>query len=377
MSLYRRGRIWWYRFEFQGSLVRESTGLTNKEAARRAECKRHSAMRECRAGVIPQLRVPMFSKAAQDYLQIKKDDWAPKTLIIEQYNIGHLKPVFGGKLLTDIRPEDVATYRGGRIAHGAAPKTVALELGTLRAILLFHDLHSIWILIRKKVTLGKAKKVGHVLSAIEEAALLSECKASRSRSLQVVVTTAMWTCMRYSELRLLRWRQVDFGRRVVTVGDSKTDAGKGREIPLTSIAVNVLQSWSSHFPDRKPNHYVFPVEHYGEGGRMYDQDVTSPIGTWKEAWEAAKERAGVECRFHDLRHTGCTRLLEAGVSHVVVAEIMGWSTSTAVRMIREVYGHVGPAARRQAMDQLEKFMEPARVVTKSYTIEEPEIVTIQ
>jgi integrase len=212
---------------------------------------------------------------------------------------------------------------------------------------------------------------------VEEAALLTECRQSRSRSLDVAVTLALWTCTRLSELRLLRWRQVDFNRRVVTVGKSKTEAGEGREIPLTAIAANVLESWATHFPGRKPNHYVFPMERYGQGGRVYAQDVTSPIGTWKEAWEAAKKRAGVECRWHDMRHTGCTHLLDSGASYSVVAEIMGWSTSTAVRMIREVYGHVGPVGRREAMDQLEKFLEPIRVGTKSGTIEEPEIVTIQ
>lgn len=33
MSLYRRGNVWWYKFNFQGVTVRESSGLTNKEAA--------------------------------------------------------------------------------------------------------------------------------------------------------------------------------------------------------------------------------------------------------------------------------------------------------------------------------------------------------
>jgi integrase len=377
MSLYRRGNIWWYRFEFQGSLIRESTGLTNKEAARRAEGKRHTALRESRAGVTPQLRAPLFSKAADDYLRKKKGRWAPKTLIIEQCSIKHLDPVFGGRLLIDIRSEDVVAYHDGRIETGAAPKTVALELGTLRAILLFHDLDFAWRSIRKKITLGKAKKVGRVITAVEEVELLNECRQSRSRSLHVVVTLALWTCMRYSELRLLQWRQIDFGRRVITVGESKTDAGDGREIPLTSTATALLTAWAAHFPQRKPSHYVFASEQYGQNGAVYDIDPTRPLTSWKEAWEAAKVRAGVECRFHDLRHTGCTHLLEAGVPYAVVAEIMGWSASTAVRMIREVYGHVGPVARRQAMDRLEKFMEPIRVGTKSYTIEEPETGTIQ
>jgi len=80
----------------------------------------------------------------------------------------------------------------------------------------------------------------------------------------------------------------------------------------------------------------------------YDSDPNKPIGRWKEAWEAAKLRAGIRCRFHDLRHTGCTRMLEGGVPFSVVAEIMGWSPSTTVRMAKR-YGHIGQSAQRQAV----------------------------
>src|SRR5947207_1401759 len=83
----------------------------------------------------------------------------------------------------------------------------------------------------------------------------------------------------------------------------------------------------------------------------YDSDPTRPIGRWKEAWEAAKIRAGVQCRFHDLRHTGCTRMLEPGVPFSVVATIMGWSPSTTVRMSRR-YGHIGQTAQRHAVNAL-------------------------
>jgi hypothetical protein len=44
-------------------------------------------------------------------------------------------------------------------------------------------------------------------------------------------------------------------------------------------------------------------------------------------------------------------MLEAGVPFSVVATIMGWSASTAVRMARR-YGHIGQAAQHQAVDAL-------------------------
>jgi integrase len=111
----------------------------------------------------------------------------------------------------------------------------------------------------------------------------------------------------------------------------------------------------------KPNEFIFPSERYGgkgtdeafgfTGSIAYAIDHSKPVGDWKEAWERAKRRAGVTCRFHDLRHTGCTRMLEAGVPFSVVSDVLGWSASTAVRMAKR-YGHIGHSARRDAVDKL-------------------------
>jgi integrase len=354
--LYKRGSTWWYRFRFQNVTVRESSGLRNKEAARAVEDKRHTQLRESRAGYTRRIHAPLFTIAADVYLKAKRADWALKTGVIEANNLAHLEPYFGNRLLSDIGSEDVAAYREQRLDKGAADKTVSLEIGTIRGIMLHFDLDATWRSIKKKIKLQKARKVGRAITMDEQTALLMECRRSRSRSLPVAVTLAIEACLRYSEIRLLRWRQIDFGRRVITVGESKTEAGEGRSVPLSKLAYEALCLWAAHFPARKLNHYVFPSERYGQGGKVYDTDVTRPITTWKEAWEHGKARAGVTCRFHDLRHTGCTRLLDAGVSHPVVAEVMGWSASTAIRMIKEVYGHTNLATRQRAMEQVEQFM---------------------
>src|SRR5262249_21604824 len=170
-----------------------------------------------------------------------------------------------------------------------------------------------------------------------------------------------------SEIRLLQWRNVDLRRGVVIVGVSKTESGEGREVPLRKRAYATLQAWAAQFPARKLSDYLFPSEKYGQNGSIYDIDVTRPISTWKEAWEHAKKRAGVECRFHDLRHSGCTQLLDAGISHPVVAEIMGWSASTAIRMIKEVYGHINLKTRQAAMAKADEELEKSLGVTTEVT----------
>ena len=65
-----------------------------------------------------------------------------------------------------------------------------------------------------------------------------------------------------------------------------------------------------------------------------------------------RKAAEVQCRFHDLRHTCITRLLEAGVSLSVVASLMGWSPATTTRMAKR-YAHFGDSVRRRAMETLD------------------------
>jgi integrase len=206
--------------------------------------------------------------------------------------------------------------------------------------------------------------------------------------------------MRYSEIRLLQWKQVDFSAKVLTVGKSKTQTGTGRAIPLNSRIHSVLEIWAAQFPGPQPTHFVFASEKYGAAGAedgsgftagvvIYDTDPMRPIGDWKEAWEKAKRRASailsgkaegegstpLRCRFHDLRHTAVTRLLEAGIPYPVVASMMGWSAATAIRMAKR-YGHIGSKALRDAADVLgglDITLEPLKKSPKSPQVENASI----
>ena len=130
----------------------------------------------------------------------------------------------------------------------------------------------------------------------------------------------------------------------------KTAAGTGRVVPLNARALAELQRWATRVPSRGPDHYLFAAERIGQGGG-YQIDPTRPIGSWKTAWVRAKRVAGVKARFHDVRHTTCTRMLEGGVPLSVVATIMGWSAGTTALMGKR-YGHIGDTARRSAVDIL-------------------------
>ena len=75
--------------------------------------------------------------------------------------------------MTDIQAKDVSRYQQSRLAEGASPKTINLEVGSLRAIL---RRHRVWAEIQQDIRmLATRDDVGHAITADEEAALLSEC----------------------------------------------------------------------------------------------------------------------------------------------------------------------------------------------------------
>jgi len=66
------------------------------------------------------------------------------------------------------------------------------------------------------------------------------------------------------------------------------------------------------------------------------------------AWDALRERTGVQCRLHDLRHTAATHMAEAGVPESPMRAIVG---HMSIAML-ERYSHVRMAAKRDAIKSL-------------------------
>jgi hypothetical protein len=67
-------------------------------------------------------------------------DWSANNLRIETANFGHLERSFKGKLLRHITAEDISGHKAKRRAAGASDKTIALEIGSLRALMRKHRL---------------------------------------------------------------------------------------------------------------------------------------------------------------------------------------------------------------------------------------------
>ena len=375
--IYRRGKngTYWIRFRFGGRFVHESTRTKSKTLAREAERQRRRELEKKWNRIEKRSLPPTLNEAAKRWLE-KRAGLASNTLETYKAALKHVKASLGTMLVCEIEARDIVAYQKARLAQPAAGATINKEIACLSSIL--GDC-GVWEQVRRDVKrLEENEEAGRALSRDGERRLLESASlVGRQQGnwtpLYTVTVLGLNTGMRHKEIRKLKWKNLDLESRVLKVGESKTDAGKGRPVPLTQPAWAALDVWASRSPDRKHEHFVFPA---CENGRI---DPERPIANWRTAWrrltraiyclacgqlqnpgdtcrnrECKADIRGVKSplaglRFHDLRHTAATKLLEQGTPIAVVAQILGWSASTAVRMAKR-YGHIRPETQRRALE---------------------------
>ena len=167
-----------------------------------------------------------------------------------------------------------------------------------------------------------------------------------------LVITALFTGLRASELRGLTWSHVDFEKKLIHVrqradfrgamGSPKSKAGN-RDVPMSPLVVNTLRQWRLVCP-RTELGLVFPTRNGG---------IIRHSGMFR-IWHGLLEAAGLpqRYRFHDLRHTAASLLIEQGWQPKKIQEVMGHSS---IQMTFDRYGHLWatPESDQEAMAQIE------------------------
>jgi integrase len=242
--IYKRGKngIYSYRFRFAGRMIHESARTKSKTLAREAERQRRRGLEERINNVKKRGLPPTFERASRTWQENRAHRMAAKTQRVSQLALKHLLPVFGPKLLCDITPQDITPqditdYQRIRLQAGAQGRTVNIEIATLRQVLKAGDS---WQPFMGKVKmLHERHDVAKALTPEQERALL-ESTSKADSACHTATLLALNTAMRKDEIRLLRWGQIDFEKRTLTVGRSKTEAGTGRLIPLNATAYEAL-----------------------------------------------------------------------------------------------------------------------------------------
>lgn len=314
MSLYRRGKVWWYEFLVRGRRYRGSTGARSIVAAREIAAERQ---RLARAGIAAD---PLVSDALE--LWVGTAAVSAKTRQNYEGFAAPVKAALGRLRLSAVEPEHVLAYRQRRLAAGAAAATINQEVNMLGRVL---KRAGRWERIRAHVRGLPARRPGRAASEGELERLLAAADP-RARTLRSAMLVAADTGLRKGELLALTWDDVDLGERLLTVRRAKTQAGAGRSIPLTRRALDALLELGPPRP----------------GARVFARG-------FEAAWRTARRRAGVKMRWHDWRHTATTFLLETGEAERTVQAITGHADPAML----DRYSHARLEAKRRAVEKME------------------------
>lgn len=328
MAVYKRGEIWWVRFRHAGVEVRQSARTRKRAVAEDYERRlKEEAGRLARGGRPRHTFDEMMARFMEEHFPLL----SPSSQRRYNASISMMEPVFSGKHLDEIdgpmiqrfiarRKRDgvmVPTKGGGHIRRDISPATVRRDLACGSSAF---DLAIEWewadnnpfkSIGKRTVPVSKPRR--RYLSREEYDRLVAAAPAY----LRPTIIFAVATGMRLEEQLSLVWTQVDLKRMECHLPRTKSDTP--RVVPLTAEALAVLRAQPRHI--REP--WVFFHDDKRPDRGEEDPTVTR-FGKLNRGLAGAAKRAGVkDLRWHDLRRTCGSWMLQSGVDMIRVSRWLG------------------------------------------------------
>lgn len=210
----------------------------------------------------------------------------------------------------------------------------------------------------KKIQLPKDKKTEMTVWEVAEMKIF--LKVAKKDRFYIAFHLAITTGMRRGEILGLRWKDIDFHKGVLYVRQTLSKDGKQfiagaktassvRSITLPNETLLTLQTHKVGISKERLK--------YGPDYMDHDLVVCTTKGTpvnpnnLKRTYNTLIKEAGVtKIRFHDLRHSHATMLLEQGVHAKVISERLGHSN---IKTTLDIYSHVLPNMQEEAANQID------------------------
>ncbi len=361
MGLWKRGRRYWTQTVVNGVWIRRplcpsgsTHATTNWQEAVRLQ---KELIRSALEGSLPpqEHSIKLFA-AIDDYLKAKEATANTERVVeFDRERLEVVRRLLGDVRLAAITARTIEGFQAKRRVEGASNRTVNMDVGALRQVL---KRFKQWRRLEddvKMLTESGGEPIGRVLTAEEQERLFKTAEGNPEwEHVYCAGVLAANTSMRGVEVKHVRRKDFDAERRLVHIRTSKNETSK-RVIPLNDSAFEAIERMvkrAETLGHTEPEHYLWCASQH------HKLDPTKPTHKWDTAWRALRDAAGLPgLRFHDLRHTVVTRLLEAGEPDHVVESITGHLS----RRMLEHYSHIRLAAKKAALDRLDQPGKPASI----------------
>ena len=310
--LRKRNGIWYVDITTaSGKRIRRSLGTTDKQAAEELHDKlKYEQWRIDRIGEKPKRN---WDEACVRWLKEKGGKKSINKDISRMRNLPELR----GMLLEDITRDFVQQIVDKKDCSGANKNRY---IALIRAILNRAMREWEWIdNIPYFSMYPEPKKRIRWLTPDEAKRLIAAAPPYMAQMIKFSLATGL----RQRNVLTLKWQQVDLERRVCWYYADETKSGRALGVSLNDIAMQVLNEQQG-----KHSEFVFL-----NGRNKPDTKIHSEI------WAKVLAKAEIEnFRWHDLRHTWASWLIQRGVPLAALQEMGGWETPSMVQR----YAHLAP-----------------------------------
>ncbi|PGB20457.1 site-specific integrase [Bacillus toyonensis] len=207
--------------------------------------------------------------------------------------------------------------------------------------------------VRKEINVWTYEQVCYFLEESRNVKRLTRC--------YVAFVMSILTGMRQGEIMGLRWKDIDFDRGIIYIRQTLTqtaeikpgakNASSVRSIHIPAKLIEVLNEHYKKIKDER----IFHGRGYNDNDLVIctqDGRPMIPRNLRKEFYHLTEKLGLPKIRFHDLRHTHATLLIQQNVNVKLIAERLGHSD---IETTLNTYSHVLPDMQKSVSDKLDKI----------------------
>jgi integrase len=313
------------------------------------------------------------------WLTNSKSSLRPKTWHqYEQITRDYISPDLGKIKLVALRPDLIQTVYDKHLDAGVGVRTVQLVHSVLRRCL--NQAVKLGILQRNPTVATSPPKAEYkemkFFDAGQAQLLLITSKAKGDRY-ATLYQLALTTGMRQGELLGLQWKDINWDKRILRIQRqlSRIPGGKLKyEKPKTRSSVRALSLGEATIIALKEHQMQQFHETNQAGTRWQDFDLifpsstgtpTNPFNLYYRSFKPLLKDAGLpDIRFHDLRHTAASLMLNNGVSVLAASKRLGHAQPS---ITLNTYGHLVPGIQEEIASIMDEVITPI-------TLADPQLV---
>lgn len=296
----------------------------------------------------------------------------------------HIKPFIGSAKLTDLNLIRVERYYADLLEHGRGPRLVrhthsVLHRAFERAVR--------YDLVAKNPTHGATlpRYAPPEMKVLDEAQVNQFLMAARESPYQALYHLAIVTGMRMGEIYGLTWDDLHWHtgelhvrRQALDVkgggwcfGELKTRYGT-RIVKLGESTLNVLRAHQ----ERQQMQIAFAGDQWTDNNLIFPSAVGTPLNksNMRKDFNRVLERAQIpHIRFHDLRHTAASLMMNHKVPILVASRRLGHSKPSVTL---DIYSHLYQESQNDVAKMLDELVTPVAVEMPKVTVPEKQTVSL-